>query len=159
MGAIHLVTQRRAGFRHLSAALIRLREEAFTGPDGIGQLRFHLGAIDLAKEVRIEVGDIEETLEPVVCAVVPVRLVAVDDPGSFPTFQGDFEMVAWNHERVEFALEGRYEPPGSLLGHLLDAAALHRVAEESLSTFFNEAVDRLYYEARCSSETIGVPYT
>jgi hypothetical protein len=158
MALVHLVTHRPVGFRDVSRAIHSLGEEAFTGAEG-SDLTVHLGGLELAKRVAVEVGEIEETAEPIICMVVPLRIRAVEDPASFPTFEGDLEVVAVSHDRVEFALEGRYLPPGAWLGGLIDAAALHRVAEDSLTTYFRDLVDRLYREARYSSETTGVPYT
>lgn len=158
MALVHLVTHRPVGFRDVSRVVHRLGDEAFT-ETGQVELRVRVAGIELVKRVAVQVGEIQETHEPLVCLVVPLRIRALEETDVFPTFEGDLEMVALSHDRVEFALEGRYQPPGSWVGGLIDAAALHALAEDSLTTFFRDLVDRLYHEARCSSETTGVPYT
>jgi hypothetical protein len=90
---------------------------------------------------------------------IPFRLKAAKGEGWYPMFEGDLEVTPASGASVEMAMEGHYRPPVAWLGELADAVVLHKLAEEALGRFFDEAVDRLYLRAMSRAELAGHPFT
>lgn len=62
---------------------------------------------------------------------------------AFPVLDADLELEALLGGTSRLSLVGSYEPPGSFLGGLADAAAGHRVAEACVRRFVLDVATRL----------------
>jgi hypothetical protein len=59
----------------------------------------------------------------------------------FPTFNGTFHALAMSSARTTVRLKGTYRAPFGVIGSTVNAAGLHRLAEEGLHQLFERAVD------------------
>jgi CBS domain-containing protein len=62
---------------------------------------------------------------------IPLRWEADPLPAAFPTFDGDLEVEDLDSRSVSLALIGRYHPPASVVGGLVDRVAMSRTAERT----------------------------
>jgi hypothetical protein len=59
----------------------------------------------------------------------------------FPTFKGTFHALAMSSARTTVRLRGAYRAPLGLIGATIDAAGLHKLAEEGLLQLFRRVAD------------------
>lgn len=60
-----------------------------------------------------------------------------------PTFEGQLRVQHWHPPGVDLVLAGHYRPPGGRAGNLLDAVAMHRVADTTVRRFLEDIAERL----------------
>jgi hypothetical protein len=73
---------------------------------------------------------------------------------TLPTFRGHLELLHTDGE-CSLRVSGTYEPPFGAAGALIDAAALHRVAQRSLEDFVTYAAIRLGECAAAREEEVS----
>ena len=86
----------------------------------------------LAKTVRLEAG---VPLRGDQQTAVPLTWEATGTPDLFPRMEADLVIAALGPELTQLSLRGTYRPPLGHIGHVLDRALLHRIAEASVKTF------------------------
>ncbi len=94
----------------------------------------------IAREVRIRLGS------PTVSAagiVVPIRWEDARRPTFFPVLDGNLELVALGPDCCRIVLYASYRPPFDTVGHVLDSALLHRVAESTVRSFLTHVAETL----------------
>lgn len=74
---------------------------------------------------------------------VPMRWEAAAHAGLFPVLDGDVEIARLDASHCRVAIKASYRPPLEALGRLLDAVALHRVAESTVRAFLHLVADHL----------------
>jgi hypothetical protein len=140
---------------HLRAPIERVRAQLTDDPGKViagtvspeerrkREFRATLG-IDVAgtgvrHEVLIHVGAAHST--PMTCAV-PLHWRASGHSRLFPTFDGQLEAFATG-TGTTLTLRGTYTLPAGLIGRVGDGVVGRRLAEQSLSTFLEQAVGRI----------------
>jgi len=71
--------------------------------------------------------------------LVPMTWRPTGAEAIFPTLDADLEVATLGTDRTQVSLSARYRPPLGVLGHVVDRALLHRVAEATIKDF----VDRV----------------
>jgi len=66
---------------------------------------------------------------------VPFHWRATGIPGLFPTLDGDIEVARLGDGRTHICLMGRYSPPLSAIGRVLDRMVFHHLAEGTVRSF------------------------
>ena len=127
------------------AARRLLGDSAATGePAGrLTDLHVHRAGVDLSRDVRVILGDMEVTADAV---RVPLHWEDARRPGLFPVLAATLEIVplaSGRHRTTQLGLLGRYEPPFGRLGALADTVAGSRVVFESIERFLDNLVERL----------------
>lgn len=113
------------------------------------QLHARVGPLDVATEVKVEVGAALDTLSSAYgydVTVFPLAWRAVHTPNLFPRMKGKLSVFPISRDVTQLELEGTYDPPLGLIGDALDALAGHRVAEASVLQFLREVAGRLTAE-------------
>ncbi|MBI4730449.1 MAG: SRPBCC family protein [Acidobacteria bacterium] len=87
------------------------------------------GPLAMRKAVLVTLGEPEISEESV---VVPVRWEAAGYRALFPVFEGRFLLRPAGDGETEVALSGRYDPPGSVVGDVVDRLVARRAAEVSV---------------------------
>ncbi len=154
MGRTHFVTRLPVSFEAVRAVAEQSLQSM--ADEGI-ELDAEVLGFSLGRACTMTVGPMVSVDRPIEVAVVPVRLCDMDHPHAFPSFVGEFEMVATEDCDVELALEGDYHPPAGPAGVALDLVALHTLAERTLRGFFDDASDRITESARSRDAMRGVP--
>lgn len=94
----------------------------------------------IAREVRIRLGSPTVSDSGV---VVPIRWEDARRPTFFPVLDGNLELVALGPECCRIVLYASYRPPFETVGHVLDSALLHRVAESTVRSFLTQVAQTL----------------
>jgi hypothetical protein len=113
------------------------------------QLHVRLGPLDVATDVRVEVGTPEEMMSSPVgysMTVFPLSWSAVKTPSLFPRMRGRLSVYPLSRSETQLEFEGLYDPPLGLLGDAIDAMAGHRIAEASVLQFLREVAALLRTE-------------
>lgn len=111
----------------------------------------------VGRDVTLTVDDVVSVDRPLEVSVIVVRISDAEHPHAFPSFVGEFELVATGECDVELALEGDYHPPAGAAGAAIDMMGLHTVAEKAMRGFFDEIVRRVEKAAQSSDALRGVP--
>ncbi|MBI5513570.1 MAG: hypothetical protein HY909_07360 [Deltaproteobacteria bacterium] len=110
-------------------------------------LRVDVGAVEVAAEIDVSVGTIvEEPALPGVMAPatrLPLRWQAAHAPGLFPTMDAVLTLYPLGPEETQLDLQGKYRPPGGLLGNAVDALVGHTLAEASVKRFLEALAAQL----------------
>jgi hypothetical protein len=115
------------------------------------ELRVEVGGITVGTEIRLTVGDIEETARGAMSGPVtriPVFWGGAQRPGLFPLMSAELLVYPLTATETQLDFQGRYEPPLGALGGAIDAVVGHRIAEASVDRFVRDV-------ARHLRETIG----
>jgi hypothetical protein len=98
-------------------------------------LHAHVGPIDLAAGVAIEIGPMDETPLPSgrPALRIPIKWTATKAARAFPMMQAELTVYPLTATETQLELVGSYEPPLGPVGAALDAALLHRIAEVSVT--------------------------
>lgn len=154
MGRTHFTTRLPVSFDAVRAVAERALQSM--ADEGL-ELDAEVLGFSLGRECTMTIEPMVSVDRPLEVAVVPVRLCDTDHPHAFPSFVGEFEMVATEECDVELALEGDYHPPAGPAGAALDLVALHTLAERTLRGFFEDAAGRISDAARSRDAMRGVP--
>lgn len=121
--------------------------EAITD-DGV-QLHARLGAVEVAADVEIKVGEPAQGLSSPVgypVTTFPLTWRARRNQGMFPDMHAQLRVYPHSTTRTQLELEGVYDPPLGLVGDALDALGGHRIAEASVGRFLQEVAIQLRVE-------------
>lgn len=111
------------------------------------RLEAKLGPVRLAKRIVVHLGD---PFTDDGSVVVPLRWEAAGYRALFPVFEGRFVLRPLSREFTEVAVEGAYDPPGGLLGDIVDRSVAHRAAERSVVNLLDNL--RAAIESRATAE-------
>jgi hypothetical protein len=110
------------------------------------QLRVRLGMLDVATDVKVEVGPIQETMSSP-CGyqvmVLPITWQSAANPGLFPRLKAELLVYPLSRHETQLELEGTYDPRLGLLGEAIDVVVGHRIAEASVLHFLRDVAARL----------------
>jgi hypothetical protein len=135
------------------AARIFARATAGAGERALAlnvQLRVRIGMIDVATEVKVEVGTIENTTsssDGYSVMVIPLTWKSASNPNLFPHMQATLLVYPLSNHETQLEFEGVYDPPLGWLGDAIDAAVGHRIAEASVLRFVRDVAALLHAEA------------
>lgn len=82
---------------------------------------------------------------------VAVTIKARSAKALFPEFKGAFYALAMAPARTNLRLKGSYSVPLGLVGSTVNAAGMHRVAEDSLRDLFERVADETVAAVRTDS--------
>lgn len=110
------------------------------------QLRVRLGMIDVATDVAVDIGPIEETMSSPYgyqVMVIPLTWKSATNPSLFPRMSAKLLVYPLSGHETQLEFEGSYDPPLGLLGDAFDAMVGHRVAQASVLHFVRDVAARL----------------
>lgn len=99
------------------------------------QLRARIGALEVAAQVRVQVGvprDTQSSPEGYGITEFPLSWQAIAHPSLFPHMVATLSVYPLSRTETQLDFEGTYDPPLGLLGDAIDAIAGHRIAEASV---------------------------
>jgi hypothetical protein len=107
-----------------------IRGEALLAEVGIGP-----GGRGLRKRVRVALGPVVRQPSRTTLAMtwVPTGAGAL-----FPVLEAELEVGALGAGRTQLAFNASYRPPLGTVGHAIDRALLHRVAEATVKDFLDQ---------------------
>ena len=94
----------------------------------------------LARKVRVTLGPPHNRGQAI---VVPLSWKATTTPRLFPVLEGDLEVAPLGSDQCRLTLTASYEPPLGELGHRLDKALLHNVANSTVGAFLARVAEIL----------------
>lgn len=135
-------------FRDVRRAIAAAPQRVLADSPGRGEaptaeLRVRRIGFDIARDVRMVVGDVEVGIHS---ARLPIRWEDATRPALFPILDATLEVAPVNAGRrsmTQVGLFGRYRPPFGRLGALADNIAGHGIVLESVEWFLDELVGRL----------------
>jgi hypothetical protein len=118
------------------------------------QLRVRVGILEVATDVRVEIGSIQDTLSspngyPI--TIVPLKWSSVASPSLFPRMNATLSVYPLSNEITQLELEGAYDPPLGFVGDAIDAVVGHRVAEAAVLQFLHDVAALLRTEPETST--------
>lgn len=137
-------------FRDVRRALAAAPQLILAGPSGAGEgasaplaeLRVRRAGVDLARDVRMVIGDIEIGVHS---ARLPLQWEDAAHPGLFPILDATLDVApvhAGRRAMTQLGLLGRYRPPFGRLGGLADSLAGQGIVLESVEQFLDDLVAR-----------------
>jgi hypothetical protein len=105
------------------------------------ELRLTIGGLNVAAEIVIAVGEIEELATGPLggpLTRIPVSWEAAKNPALFPLMNGLLTIYPLTATETQLDFLGRYDPPLGIVGSAVDALAGHRVAEASVHRFIGD---------------------
>jgi hypothetical protein len=123
------------------------------------ELRAKLGAVDVAADVVVEVEEValERSEFDKPCTQFAIRWHAANRPELFPTMHATLAIYPLSPTETQLELTGQYIPPLGVLGDVLDAVAMHRVAEVSVLNFMRDIRALLCTELTPARATAPAP--
>jgi hypothetical protein len=106
----------------------------------------------MTREVEVTLGPMRERGES---RVVPLVWRATGLTSMFPALNGDIELAPLGPQRCRLTLAASYLPPFGDVGHALDRALLHRVAQSTVRSFLARVASSL--EADDGNPTPSAP--
>lgn len=112
------------------------------------ELRVTVGAIEISAEIEIKVVSNQPALSPLHQPAHTLTLAwsSPRRPGWFPTMAATLTMYALSPTQTQLDFDGTYQPPLGVFGAVVDALALHRFAEASVTGFVREVAGFLRNE-------------
>lgn len=103
-------------------------------------LHIRLGAFEVGAGIEIQVGGVEEKREPL---TRPSTTLAIEwrghrRAGLFPVMTATLAIYPLTATETQLELSGSYQPPLGVVGGAIDAVALRRLAQESVSAFVRD---------------------
>lgn len=117
------------------------------------QLHVRVALFDIATDVRVEVGAIEDTKSSqwgYDVTIFPITWSAVATPSLFPRMKAKLLVYPLSRFETQLEFEGTYDPPLGLLGDAFDSIVGHRIAEASTLHFLREVATLLRSELAAS---------
>jgi hypothetical protein len=107
------------------------------------------GGLDVGVPVDIHVSGFRN--EPGIAGLPPrtrIKLVwkARRDATLFPVMDADLSLWALTSTETQLELEGAYTPPLGIVGHAIDVAVGHRVAEATVHRFLDDVAEQIRRE-------------
>jgi hypothetical protein len=103
----------------------------------------------IAKTVTLQVGRPTRSPDQ---TTIPLAWQATGAPGLFPRMQADLTVSRLGPEMAQLGFSGSYEAPGGPIGHAIDGALLHRIAEASVKSFVDQVATAVIGPNRASNE-------
>lgn len=105
------------------------------------------------QSVRIEVGDVRDLPDAFTRHIrwVPVARRGQSVSRALPVLEGQLRVEHRRPPGVEVVLAAHYRPPGGRVGNVLDAVAMHRVAERTVERSLEDIGERLRWAALTSA--------
>jgi hypothetical protein len=100
----------------------------------------HFRNTEISREVTIEIMGFDEPEGASAGAQLTFRADDARHADLFPHLEGRIDAAPVAGDRTALLLSATYKPPLGMVGGALDAVALHRVAEQSLGSFFERIV-------------------
>jgi hypothetical protein len=122
------------------------------------QLHVRLGALDVAADVRVEIGPVKETMPSPYgyqVTVFPLSWKSISYPNLFPLMHAKLYVYPLSSWETQIELEGSYQPPLGVLGGAIDAAVGHRIAEAAVLRFVQDVAALLRVELTARPNEIG----
>lgn len=124
------------------------------------QLRVRLGALDVAADVRVEIGPVEETMSSpwgYQVSIFPLTWRSISAPSLFPQMNAKLYVYPLSARETQIEIDGTYEPPLGMLGDAIDAVVGHRIAEASVLHFVQDVAALLRAElaVQAASERVA----
>jgi len=97
------------------------------------ELHARLAGFDVAAEIDVEIKSTVATQmygQPATC--IAFAWHAAHHPGLFPTMNGTLRIYPLSSTETQLDFSGSYDPPFGIIGDMIDAVALHRIAEASV---------------------------
>jgi hypothetical protein len=110
------------------------------------ELRVSLAGLDLAAEIAVSVGQIEDVAagpQGGPATRIPLNWEAAGHPRLFPLMQSVLSIYPLTATETQLDFLGRYEPPLGVVGGVVDALVLHRLAEASVHRFIGDVAAHL----------------
>jgi hypothetical protein len=123
----------------LASDAVGVFRRASRARDGGAELHAHVGALDVAAGIELDITSIENTTmygQPATC--IALTWHAARHPGMFPTMVGTLSIYALSSTETQLELSGTYDPPLGIVGDAIDAIALHRIADSSVRELVRE---------------------
>ena len=121
------------------------------------QLHARFGVLDVAADVRVEVGPVQDTMSSPYG--YELTWSSIESPSLFPRMKGKLSVYPLSREITQLEFEGTYDPPLGLLGDAIDALVGHRIAEASVLQFLRDVAALLRAEmvagATAGAESVG----
>jgi hypothetical protein len=92
----------------------------------------------IAKTVTLDVG---RPVRSPSQTTIPLSWRATGAPGLFPVMNADLVIARLGPDMAQLGFSGSYEAPGGPIGHAIDEALLHRIAESSVKTFIDRIAE------------------
>lgn len=111
-------------------------------------LHVDIAGLDIGKEVTIEVLNVTERSDASPGPAIFFQLAwrASERGAMFPAMKAELAVYPLSKDETQLDLQGTYEPPLGVLGKVLDALLMHRVAEASVHRFVVEVAALLRAE-------------
>ncbi len=122
------------------------------------QLHVRVGVLDVATDVRVELGPVKDTMSspygyPVV--VFPLTWASLKSPSLFPCMKATLSVYPLSGTETQLEFEGTYDPPFGWIGDAVDAMVGHRIAEASALQFVRDIAALLRSELADSDGPTG----
>ncbi len=125
---------------------VATRATAHRARELASELRATVGGVDVAAEVVISVGAIEDDASGPLggpATRIPVSWQAAKHPGLFPLMNGVLTIYPLTATETQLDFLGRYDPPLGVVGSAVDALMGHRIAEASVHRFIGDVAQYL----------------
>ncbi len=110
------------------------------------ELRVNIAGLDVATDVVISVGEIEEveasTKSPAK-TLMPVEWEAAKRPRLFPLMRGVLSIYSLTATETQLDFNGEYEPPLGVVGGAMNAVIGHRIADAAVHRFVRDVASYL----------------
>jgi hypothetical protein len=103
----------------------------------------------MAKTVTLHVGRPVRSSNQ---TTIPLAWEATGAPGLFPRMNADLTVSRLGPDMAQIGFSGSYEAPGGPVGHAIDEALLHRIAEASVKNFVDQIAEAAGRAADPNSE-------
>ncbi len=109
----------------------------------VTRLHTTVAGLDVGRDVTVRLGPIRDLGMHTVS--MALTWDAVDGHGIFPRMLGSIELTAMSDHpaRTQLTFLGTYTPPLGVVGTIVDAAAGHKVADDTIDHFIDEVATRL----------------
>jgi len=117
----------------------------------IAKLRVSAFGLEIGKEVKIDIGKIDEHVHPPHAITeeglsVELRWKATANASLFPALRAELIAYALSADETQLDLHCWYEPPGGVFGTAGDVLIGRRVAEASIHRFLEDITEQLRKE-------------
>jgi hypothetical protein len=105
------------------------------------QLRVRVGSLEVATDVRVEVGPTEEKVsapEGYQMTVFPLTWRSISSPSLFPHMHARLLIYPLSSSETQLEFDGAYDPPLGLFGDAIDALVGKRIAEATVLRFVQD---------------------
>lgn len=154
MGTVHIARTLAIDYDTVWDSLRRDASSILTGIE----FEVEVAGVHVSKPVIVNVLGFNDAGEPFSACTVPFEVHASDHEGWFPTLTATL-VASRRADGTGVALEGAYHVPAGALGAMADALVLRSVAEQSVSAFFGDVLDRLTTHVSRVGEMDGVPWS